>query len=97
MKDLPYRKKPCKGCPFRKDCTKGWLGRERVTEIVNSDNFLCHKNTDLQCAGHMMLLGDENGFVALARGLNIPLTLNGGELVFDTVEDCVNHHDYENM
>lgn len=44
-------KKPCKGCPFRRDCLPGWLGEERAEEIATSilaDNktFPCHETTD---------------------------------------------------
>lgn len=64
--------KPCAKCPFRTDCLKGWLGRARATEIVNSNGeFACHETTapdddeggDLvvtegskHCAGFLILL-----------------------------------------
>lgn len=43
-------KAPCKDCPFRTDCIKGWLGENRAAEIADSliDNqktFPCHKTT----------------------------------------------------
>jgi len=92
---LPYVKKPCGGCPFLKDTISGWLGEERMTDITNSSSFCCHKTTDttnLQCAGHMLLMEHNNGFVNLAERMNIPLQLSGREKVFDTVEDCIKHH-----
>lgn len=55
---LPHVKKPCGQCPFRKDTQKGWLGESRITEILNSNTFTCHKTNDpnrLQCAGFMIL------------------------------------------
>ena len=42
--NLPRVKKPCSNCPFRKDSLKGWLGEERMQEIVNADSFTCHKH-----------------------------------------------------
>ena len=40
-------KRPCTYCPFRTDCRKGWLGKIRAVEIVNSlssdRTFACHK------------------------------------------------------
>lgn len=43
--------KPCEHCPFRIDCLKGWLGKERAAEIVNAmivqdKTFSCHKTTE---------------------------------------------------
>jgi hypothetical protein len=91
MTKLPYVKKPCKDCPFRKDCMKGWLNR--MAEILEADSFVCHKNTKLQCAGHMLIKGKANAFVRLANRLNIELPLRGRELVFNTEKDAINHHD----
>lgn len=58
-------KKPCKDCPFRKDSLKGWLGKERASEVANYANndktFPCHKTTrgkessEQQCAGALLL------------------------------------------
>lgn len=89
---LPNVKKPCKHCPFRKDSLKGWLGEERMAGILNSDSFVCHKKTDLQCAGHMLINGDSNSFVRLANRLGIELKLSGAGLVFDSQQDCIEHH-----
>lgn len=89
---LPNAKKPCKGCPFRKDSSKGWLGKERMAEILEARSFVCHKKTDLQCAGHMLIKGHENDFIQLASRLGIDTGLRGKELVFDNVSDCVAHH-----
>lgn len=93
MVNLPNVKSPCKDCPFRKDAMKGWLGRERMTEILDSKSFVCHKKTHLQCAGHMIINGDQNDFVNLAKRLGMDLSLSGEELVFDSREECIKHHD----
>ncbi len=63
-----------------------------MAEILEADTFVCHKNTKLQCAGHMLIKGQANGFVRLAGRLNIDLPLSGRELVFDTEDDCIKHH-----
>ena len=89
---LPNVKKPCKDCPFRKDSMKGWLGKDRMTEILNTDSFVCHKKTDLQCAGHMLIKGQNNGFVRLANMLGQELKLSGRELVFKSSGACIEHH-----
>ena len=93
---LPNVKKPCKDCPFRKDSLEGWLGRDRMTEILDDDTFVCHKTLEgirLQCAGHMLINGNDNGFVRLAGRLGIDLELSGRELVFDTRQACIDHHE----
>ena len=89
---LPHRTKPCPQCPFKKTTTKGWLGKKRITELTEVDSFGCHKNTDLQCAGQMLLLEDRNSFVNLAHRMNINLNLQGRKDVFDAVQDCIDHH-----
>lgn len=89
---LPNVKKPCKDCPFRKDSLKGWLGEERITEIIDQNSFVCHKKTDLQCAGHMILNKDENVFYRVAGRMNLDLELSGNELIFETKEDCISHN-----
>lgn len=94
-----YQHHPCKDCPFRKDCPKGWL--DRIEEIVECTSFVCHKTTEQagysnrpvkQCAGHMLLLEHKNEFWLLAKLMRINLKLRGREKIFDTVEDCVKHH-----
>ncbi|QFR59861.1 hypothetical protein VOWphi5012_077 [Vibrio phage phi50-12] len=90
---LPNVKKPCKDCPFRKDTMKGWLGKERMQEILNQESFVCRKKTHLQCAGHMLIKGEDNAFVSLAIRLGEDTGLSGRELVFDTEEECINHHE----
>ena len=89
---LPNCKKPCSNCPFKKDTLKGWLGEQRITEILNQDSFVCHKKTHLQCAGHMLIKDNENIFVRTANQLNMKLELSGKELVFETKEECIQHH-----
>lgn len=92
--NLPNMKKPCKDCPFRKDTLKGWLGEGRMREILSGDSFVCHKNTSLQCAGHMLIKGPRNGFVKLAVALGVETGLTGRELVFDSDDECVSHHSW---
>lgn len=70
---------------------KGWLNR--MSEILEADSFVCHKNTKLQCAGHMLIKGKKNAFVRLAGRLRIDLPLKGRELVFETEQDCIAHHE----
>ncbi len=90
---LPHVKKPCKDCPFRTDCMKGWLNR--MPEILADDSFVCHKNTKLQCAGHMLIKRNANAFVRLAGRLRLDLPLKGRELVFKTEAECIAHHEYK--
>ena len=93
IKKLPNCTKPCKDCPFRKDLLKGWLGSDRMTQILKQESFTCHKtNKSLQCAGHMLINKEENEFYRLAKRLNAPLFLTGQELVFQTKKECINHH-----
>lgn len=92
MASLPNVKAPCSNCPFRKDTLKGWLGADRMREILESRSFVCHKKQHLQCAGHMLMKDNDNDFVQLARRLDINLDLTGGELVFDNDADCIEHH-----
>ncbi|GAA5141227.1 DUF6283 family protein [Thalassotalea piscium] len=89
---LPNIKRPCSDCPFRKDSLKGWLGEQRMTEILDHRAFVCHKKTDKQCAGHMLINGHNNDFVRLANNLGIELELSGKELVFETKKECISHH-----
>lgn len=92
MSKLPNMARPCRDCPFRKDTLKGWLGADRMREILAADSFVCHKKTDHQCAGHMHINGMDNGFVRLAARLHVDLNLSGGELVFDNKAACIEHH-----
>ena len=90
--NLPYCKSPCGNCPFRKDTLEGWLGEKRMTEILEQDSFVCHKNNKLQCAGHMIINGNNNAFVRFAKGFNIDLNLRNKDLIFSTKKECINHH-----
>lgn len=63
-----------------------------MTEILGVDSFVCHKKTDNQCAGHMLIKGSDNAFVALAERLRVKLNLTGAEQVFDSETACVEHH-----
>lgn len=90
-----YCKHPCKNCPFRKDTLKNWLPN-RIESDLNSDSFVCHKKPSKQCAGHMLLMKNENIFFTLAELQKIDLELKGEELIFETKIDCIKHHkDYE--
>lgn len=90
----PHIKMPCGECPFRKDSQEGWLGKERMDGILKVDSFVCHNAHDRQCAGHMLIRGNDNAFVRLANQLGITLELRGRELVFDKPEDCIEHHEW---
>lgn len=92
---LPNMKKPCKNCPFRKDSLRGWLGEGRMINILAADSFVCHKRQNMQCAGHMLINGQENGFVRLAYRLGLELELSGQELIFDSKQDCISHHRFK--
>jgi len=64
-----------------------------MKEILTGTNFVCHKNKSLQCAGFMILKGDEGAFATIAKRLfDIDVTLNGKDLIFDSKEDCIKHH-----
>lgn len=100
---LPIMKSPCLNCPFRKDIEKGWLGSDRMTEILESDTFVCHKTTgkDIedsenkhrkQCAGFMLIQGERSQAVRIAKVLKIDLELKGKELIFESKKDCIKHH-----
>jgi hypothetical protein len=93
VESLPNMKAPCRDCPFRTDTLKGWLGAERMAEILAADSFVCHKNTDMQCAGHMLINGLNNAFVRLAARLRIPLNLGGADTVFASTAVCIKHHE----
>lgn len=86
-----YQQKPCKNCPFKKDTVKGWLNRS-IVGILNTPSFVCHKTTSKQCAGHMILKGEDNSFVALATRLGYDLKLTGKDLIFSTEKECIEHH-----
>lgn len=88
----PNCKTPCKHCPFRKDCLPGWLGKERITEILEQDSFVCHKDTGLQCAGFMLIKGNESTYLRFAQAIKHDLNLKGKDLVFDSKKDCIEHH-----
>lgn len=91
MKKLPHCTHPCKDCPYRKDTQAGWLNSS-IEGHINAESFVCHKNHSLQCAGHMIINGSDNAYVALADSQNIDLGLRGQDLIFDNKQDCINHH-----
>lgn len=98
---IPYVKTPCKDCPFRKDIFKGWLGKDRADELVNdTDSFICHKTSNLkdnlkkQCAGHMILMENENLFVRIMKARKDDINLKGKSLVFDNKDDFIKHHEW---
>ena len=96
---IPCVKKPCKECPYRTDSAAGWLGRNRVTEFLgaDTDSFVCHKNPSLQCAGHMIIKGNENAFVRFAAANGVDLGLKGHDLIFKSKQACIDHHDHNNF
>lgn len=62
--------------------------------MMNASSFVCHKDTTKQCAGHMLLLKEDNDYYRTAGAMGIDLGLSGEELVFDSKEDCIKHHKY---
>jgi hypothetical protein len=70
----------------------GWLGKASMGEIINSTSFVCHKNTNFQCAGHMIINAEQNNFVFLAQRMGISLNLSGFGTVFKTKQQCIEHH-----
>lgn len=45
-------------CPFRKDAIKGWLGKERSSDIIHAlvvedKTFSCHKHNSFDDEGHV--------------------------------------------
>ena len=90
---LPNMVKPCKDCPFRTDCSKGWLGKLRIEDILSQTSFTCHKtDRKQQCAGHMLIKGKYNRFVSLAKYMHIQIKLTGKELIFNNEQECIDHH-----
>jgi hypothetical protein len=91
MSKLPHCTQPCKNCPYRKDNIEINLHRN-IESYINAESFVCHKNNNLQCAGHMIINGSDNGYVALAESQGIDLGLKGQHLIFDNKQDCIKHH-----
>lgn len=95
---LPHRSRPCNDCPFRKDSPPLISLADRLETIARHDVHTCHKTQDLpddkklQCAGHMLVKGDENTFVQLATRFGYELNLSGADLVFDSVDSMIKHH-----
>ena len=61
----PFIRKPCKHCPFKKDCLKGWLGRDRAEEIAHSIGFLgqaftCHNTNESTDEGIKVTVGSKH-------------------------------------
>lgn len=92
--NLPHKKAPCKDCPFKTTAVKGWLGKERMEEILSGSSFVCHKDTSKQCAGHMLIKGESNEYVQLANrlGLDLEMVTREEGQVFESEQDCVDHH-----
>lgn len=92
---LPYVKQACSNCPFRKSSVKGWLGEDRMKEIVEAESFVCHKTIgpkQKQCAGHIAV-SERNIFsrLALSIGIDIASGINK-EPLFEDGEAAINHH-----
>tara|TARA_B100000700_G_C14914911_1_gene794153 strand:+ start:751 stop:945 length:195 start_codon:yes stop_codon:yes gene_type:complete len=64
-----------------------------MVQIMAQPSFVCHKKQHLQCAGHMLMNGQNNEFVRLAGRLRIKLDLSGEDVVFDTKAECIEHHE----
>lgn len=93
VETLSNMKAPRQDRPFRKDTLKGWLGAERMSEILAADSFVCHNKTDKQYAGHMLINGQSNAFVRLAKRLRITLNLGGADKVLASTAACIEHHE----
>jgi len=73
-------KRPCADCPFRTDCTKGWLGRSRARQIslaitAQQQTFACHKTTKHDEEGEVYSDSDAQhcaGALILLEKLNQP-------------------------
>ena len=68
---------------------------DRAEEIANANAFVCHKTLNSerkQCAGHMLMMGDQNEFSRLASHLGLDTGLHGRELLHDSVESFIAHH-----
>lgn len=101
---LPYCKKPCSNCPFRNDGQGVLLNEERIKEILKQDSFVCHKSvydsniqkkstqSRLQCAGHMTIKGNDNGFVRLAKRMGLETPIKNQQVLFNSEQDLINHH-----
>lgn len=94
------KKKPCSNCPFLKTAQKGWLGKDRATEInegvMNDKTFDCHKTTTNQkienkiCAGSLILLEKEKGLNSnfiIRLGIYLGLISEIPKTEFDKVFD----------
>ena len=100
--------KPCKNCPFNTDTQKGWLGRNRATEIAASlvrdqKSFPCHKTThgnidkEQHCAGAMIMLEKFDRPNQMMRimeqlGLYDRTKLDMDADVFDTPSEFIERH-----
>jgi len=90
---LPYMKRPCSNCPFRKYTLKGWLGKSRIEEIIKAESFTCHKtNKKMQCAGHMIMMKEDNEFYRLMKAMNLSIELKGEDEIM-TPEQTIKRHD----
>lgn len=81
---------------------KGWLGKERATEILDQDSFVCHKtvnyadpeqdNSRRQCAGHMSICKGSNMFNRMAGVYGIEISILNEEQIFSSKEEAIEHH-----
>lgn len=99
---------PCKDCPFTIGCLKGWLGAERMAQIMDSLDddtclFACHetyrrpRQDQLACAGMLIFQENHNLRAILTRIAMLqkefdPHQLRGQERVFATIEAAIAHH-----
>lgn len=80
-----HKRKPCKDCPMRKDAS-GAISQHLGINIITASSFTCHKTKDpnrRQCAGHLIMMREENEYYLNAKELNIDLKLRGKELIMN--------------
>jgi len=98
MEKLPYMPAPCSNCPMRKDAPAGWLGKERMQEILEADSFVCHKTAygadeqKRQCAGHIHLKQRGNLFYRMALMIGRKLIISNSSVLHENESSCIKHH-----
>jgi hypothetical protein len=113
MDNIPFfrLKKPCSNCPFRKDTSKGWLGKRRakqISEDIKDLSFSCHKTTyndkvkEAFCVGAIILSGKESYMgnksirIGAILGVFDPDSIKGHDKIFDSYIEFINHHKRDN-
>lgn len=76
MIDIPYCKKPCSECPWRKDVRRARFSKARFRELAKCAYdlghilFACHKTSEdkpVTCAGFLLQQGAHNLTLRLSR------------------------------